>query len=154
MAPGPEVLLDINRDYEQEVIGADLMDDERTLLYEIDGIRRIHELGRQLQWDSARVKAAAYPMRSTGWIAKTEESKRRLLLAFLIFVRRWDEAIKLYAGEKGTAGVFGDTSLAADGAGIPPFTKSTPTWDHSSSMRASTNWRISPANMLNSCAEP
>jgi DNA-binding PadR family transcriptional regulator len=121
MLPGPDTLLDIREGYEREVIGVNLTDEERAVLSELDGVRTMGEVARRLGWTTDRLRSTCYPLWLVGWVVRSTRSKRQLLFAASAYLRRWSEAIKLFAGDAVEKRVLEDVQVAADGSGLVPL---------------------------------
>jgi hypothetical protein len=121
MLPGPDTLLDVREGYEREVIGVNLTDDERAVLSELDGVRTMGEVARGLGWTADRLRSTCYPLWLVGWVVRSTRSKRELLFATSAYLRRWSEAIKLFAGDAVEKQVFDDVQVAASGSRLAPL---------------------------------
>ncbi|MDP2401418.1 MAG: helix-turn-helix transcriptional regulator, partial [Actinomycetota bacterium] len=121
MLPSQETLLGVRDGYEREVIGVDLTSEERGLLSEIDGVRTLAEIARARGWTTRQTKVIAYPLWLTGWLVRVDSTKRDFVLAVARYVRRWSEAISLFAGEAGEERVFEDVDLASSAGGLTQF---------------------------------
>ncbi|MBI5232024.1 MAG: helix-turn-helix transcriptional regulator [Coriobacteriales bacterium] len=121
MLPDPLTLLDVRTGYERDIIGCDLTPDERAVLTLADGVRTVGELAKALKWSTQRVKRTAYPLWAVGWVVRADRSKRDLVVAVSAYVRRWEEAVRVFAGKRGVMTVFEDVALAAGAARLPDF---------------------------------
>lgn len=121
MLPGPDTLLDVREGYEREVIGVDLTEDERAVLGELDGVRTMGEIARGIGWTSDRLRSTCYPLWLVGWVVRSTRAKRQLLFATSAYLRRWSDAIKLFAGDAVEKQVFEDVQFAAHGGGLVPL---------------------------------
>lgn len=118
MLPSPGAILGVREGYERDLIGVDLTDDERLALKELDGVRNVGELASALGWSPERLKRAVYAMWLVGWVVRVDDSKRALVCAVGAYLRRWEEAIELFAGPEGVRRVFDDVEMATSSAGL------------------------------------
>lgn len=106
MLPEAGTLLDVVEGYENDVIGVNLTEDESALFTVLDGVRNPAELSRRLGWSMQRFASGAYPLWVAGWVRRTDNSKRELVVAILKYLDRWAEIVQAVAGEEGVAKVF------------------------------------------------
>ncbi len=114
-------VLDTRPGYEYETVGIDLTEDERRVLAEIDGVRTLRDLLRQLGSDSHSLLLTLYPLWAIGWIVRSDEKKRRLVTAIANCLRLFAESVEVIAGEKTVTLIYEDVSFAAAEATLPDF---------------------------------
>lgn len=121
MNPSADTILDVVDGVERDIIGVDLTDDERHLLMSFDGVRTVAEIARASKWSADKVREVAYPLWLSGWLVLTDRSKRLLVVSTASLVRRWSEAVSMFAGASGHAKVFQDVETAAESVGTMSF---------------------------------
>jgi len=114
-------VLDTRPGYEFEAVGIDLTEDERRVLAEIDGVRTLRDLLRQLGSDSHSLLLTLYPLWAIGWIVRSDEKKRRLVTAVAAYLRLFGESVEVIAGEKTVSLIYENVSFAAAEAALPDF---------------------------------
>lgn len=121
MLPEPDTLLDAYRGGLLEEADAFLQDEERRLLETVDGVRTVSELAAALGWTRNHLVGTAYPLWALGLLVRADSEKRDLVLAVAAYVRRWMQAVSLFAGGGGTRLLESDCAAATSAAGLPDF---------------------------------
>lgn len=114
-------MFDVVPGWEGEMLSFEVLAEEVEALAQIDGVRRPSEIAECLGWSTSRFICVVFPLWAAGWVVNTDTAKRDLVLVMGRYLRRWCDAVELFAGAGAARRVLDDVQAAALAAGLPDF---------------------------------